>query len=273
MINQARTLSDDLRQSSDLSVEVRHHTTWITIDRVEEGNRLTPASLVHLRKIASGLAADARTGCVVITGAGTAHFSAGIFNIQLRAAYSKEDALEIVRLANDAFDAMEALPQVVIGALNGAVRAGGGELALACDFRVCVQHATMAFHETSYACFPGAGAPVRLPAIVGAGRAVELMATGREIDADEMLRMGLVSHVLPADMFAPSVAAMAERIASQGPLGVRGAKRVARASVLHGADAAHRLSWKLRRALEYSNDVDEAIAAHGEQRAAHYLGR
>ncbi|WP_236581348.1 enoyl-CoA hydratase/isomerase family protein [Hydrogenophaga sp. BPS33] len=252
---------------------MRNHTAWITIDREEQGNRLTPASLAHLRDTATALAKDARTSCVVISGAGAAHFSAGIFNIQLRAAYSKEDALDIVRLANDAFDAIEALPQVVVGALNGTVRAGGGELALACDFRVCAHHATMAFHETSYACFPGAGAPVRLPAVVGAGRAVELMATGREIDADEMLRMGLVSHVLPADTFRASVAAMAEKIASQGPLGIRGAKRVAQASVLQGPNAAHRLSWDLRRALEYSSDVDEAIAAHVEQRTAHYLGR
>jgi enoyl-CoA hydratase len=273
MPGHARTLEADLQSDSDLRFGIEGDVATVTIDRAADRNRLTPATLVHLREIAMSLAADRRTSCVVITGAGADFFSSGIFNIELRTAYSKEDALAIVRLANQAFDAIEALPQLVIGALNGAVRAGGGELALACDFRVCADHATLAFHESSYACFPGAGAPVRLPAAIGGGRALELMATGREIDAQEMLRIGLVTHVVPSSELARTVGTMAAQIAAKGPLGIRGAKRIVQMQANAGAAPAHQLSWALRSALEYSHDVDEAIAAHVQGRAPCYLGR
>ena len=273
MQGNARKLDDDLGSPSDIRVGIERDVAFITIDRPAEGNRLTASSLVHLREIAAKLRDDRRTSCVVITGAGTEFFSSGIFNIELRAAYSKSDALRIVRLANEAFDSVDALPQVVIGALNGAVRAGGGELALACDFRICASDATMVFHETSYACFPGAGAPVRLPSIIGAGRALEIIATGREIDAEEMLRIGLVSRVVPRPDFSAAVESVSAHIAAKGPLGTTGAKKIVRMQAECGSQAAHRLSWELRAALEYSHDVDEAIAAHRERRTATYLGR
>ncbi len=272
MEGQTRTLADDLKAPSDIKLKIERNVAFLTIDRPHEGNRLTPASLVHLQEIAAGLASDRRTACVVITGAGTEFFSSGIFNIELRAAYSKEDSLKIVRLAIDAFDRLETLPQLVIGALNGAVRAGGGELALACDLRICASNATLAFHETSYACFPGAGAPVRLPSIIGAARALELIATGREVDASEMLRIGFVTSVLPQEGMFAAVEDMATKIAAKGPLGIRGAKQIVQMQTRCGAEAAHRHSWALRQALEYSQDVDEAVTAYREQRAANYRG-
>ncbi|WP_077000530.1 enoyl-CoA hydratase/isomerase family protein [Variovorax sp. KK3] len=268
----ACSLESDLKEPSDIRVRAEGDVVFLTIDRSDEGNRLTAASLTHLKRLASELACDERTNCVVITGAGEQHFSLGIFNAELRACYSKADILKIVRLANEAFDLLEALPQLVIGALNGAVRAGGGELALACDFRLCASHATLGFHEMSYGCFPGAGAPVRLSRLIGAGRALEIMATGREVMADEMLRMGLVTGIEPAHALQERIRTMAVQIAAKPPLGPRGAKRVARLQATAGDDAAHQLSWALREALEYSEDVDEAIAAHREQRAGRYRG-
>lgn len=273
MPNPQRTLRADLQEPSDIRLRIDRHVAYLTVDRPEEANRLTPASLAHLQRIAVQLAADPRTSCVVIAGAGAEHFSSGIFNATLRAAYSKEDILAIVRLANDAFDSLQTLPQLVIGALNGAVRAGGAELALACDFRICASHASLAFHEMAYGCFPGAGAPVRLAAAVGAGRALEIMATGREVGAEEMLRIGLVTRIEEPARLMGQVTDMAVQIAAKPPLGPRGAKRIAQLQASAGDAAAHRLSWTLRTALEYSADVDEAMAAHQAQRPGTYLGR
>lgn len=267
-----RNLKADLEADSDVQCLIRHDVAFITISRQAEGNRLTPATLLQLRRLADHLALDRRTNCVVITGAGTEYFSSGIFNIELRSAYAKHDVLEIVRLANEAFNAIEALPQVVIGALNGAVRAGGGELALACDFRICASHAALAFHETSYACFPGAGAPVRLPAIIGAGPALEMICTGRELGAAEMMRLGLVTAVVPSAELENAVMGIATQIGALGPLGIRGAKRIVQMQARGHVEAAHRLSMELRSELEYSHDVDEAITAQREKRPARYLG-
>src|SRR6185503_4598978 len=135
----------------------------------------------------------------IVTGGGSQFFSMGILNPAVRASYTKEQILDLVRTANRLFDAIEALPQIVIAALNGIARAGAAEMSLACDIRLAAAHATIAWPEALWGGFPGAGAPVRLPAIVGRARALELICTGREVDAAEMERLGLVLAVHPAE--------------------------------------------------------------------------
>src|SRR5262245_66342283 len=102
----------------------------------------------------------------------------GILNPVVRASYTKDQILELVRTANRLYDAIEALPQIVIAALNGIARAGAAELALACDIRLAASHATFALPEALWGGFPGAGGPVRLPALVGKARALEIICTG-----------------------------------------------------------------------------------------------
>src|SRR6201999_915424 len=110
----------------------------------------------------------------------------------IRASFSKGQIVELVLLANRVFDAVEALPQIVIAAINGKVLAGAVELALACDIRYCAAHATLQMPEAAWGGFPGAGAPVRLPALIGRARALDLMCSGREIDAAAMERYDIV---------------------------------------------------------------------------------
>ena len=126
-----------------------------------------------------------------LTGSGSKFFSAGMLHPKVRATLTKEQILGMVRLANSVFDRIEALPQVVIAALNGVTRAGAAELTLACDMRIAASHATFAVPEAKWGGFPGAGAPVRLPVIVGRARALELICTARELNAQEMERCGL----------------------------------------------------------------------------------
>lgn len=245
----------------------------LTIDRVDDLNRLTPDALACLGTIAERLRDDRTVNVVLITGAGSEYFSMGILNPAIRASYSKDDIVAIVRTANRAFDAIEALPQIVIAAINGKALAGGVELSLACDLRYAVADATMVMPEATWGGFPGAAAPVRLPMIVGKARALELICTGRTIDAAEMDRLGIVQGVFARDAFRDSVNAVARRIADSGPLALRGAKRIASARLDPGFKAARELSDALRTALEWSHDVDEGIAAHKEQRKPRFTGR
>ena len=244
----------------------------LTIDRPEDANRLSPALLGELISVVEALREDAATNVVVLTGAG-ALFSMGILNPAIRASMSKHDVVQLVRRANALFDALEALPQVVIGALNGTAGAGGVELALACDLRYAAASASMVMPEATWGGFPGAGAPVRLPMVVGKARALELIATGREIDAQEMLRLGIVLDVFSAEQFMDRVRAIATRISESGPLAVRGAKRIVAARQEPGFRAARELSDALRHALEWSQDVDEGIAAHKEGRKPRFSGK
>lgn len=244
----------------------------LTVDRPDDANRLNPALIAHFASLVEALREDTATNVVVLTGAGSI-FSMGILNPVIRASMSKDDVVRLVRKANALFDALEALPQVVIGALNGKAGAGGVEMALACDMRFASADASMVMPEATWGGFPGAGAPVRLPMIVGKARALELIATGREIDAQEMKRLGIVLDVFPSQSFADRVAAVANQIASSGPLAVRGAKRIIMARQEPGFRAARELSDSLRHALEWSADVDEGMAAHKEGRKPRFTGK
>jgi enoyl-CoA hydratase/carnithine racemase len=244
----------------------------ITIDRQDDLNRLTPEVLTRLGNIAAALEVDATTNVVLITASGTENFSMGILNPAIRASYSKEQIVEIVMRSNRTFDAIEALPQIVIVAINGKVLAGAVELCLACDLRYASQRATMTMPEATWGGFPGAGAPVRLPMIVGRARAIELICTGRTIDAAEMNALGLVQGLYAPDALIPSVLAIARKIADSGPLAVRGAKRISATRQEPGFQAARMLSDKLRRELEWSQDVDEGMTAHKENRKPKFVG-
>ena len=114
---------------------------------------------------------------------------------------------------------------------------------------------------------------MRLPAIVGRARALELICTGREIDAAEMERLGLVLSVHPGDRLRAEARGLAVRIAASGPLATRGAKRIMNVRNAGGFAAARALSDALRHELEWSRDVDEGMAAHREGRAPRFTGR
>lgn len=245
----------------------------ITLNRPDDENRMTPAVLERLMVIAEGLAGDAETQAVIVTGAGSAFFSAGMLHPKIRAKLTKEQILGIVRLGNTVFDRIEALPQVTIAALNGTTRAGAAELSLACDIRIAAAHATFALPEAKWGGFPGAGAPVRLPGVVGRARALEMICTGRELAAEEMERIGLTLATHAADRLMPAARELAERIAACGPLAIRGAKRIVNVRTEPGFKAARELSDALRYALEWTHDIDEGAAANLEGRAPRFTGR
>jgi enoyl-CoA hydratase/carnithine racemase len=245
----------------------------ITLDRPGDQNRLTRDVLLALQGIVERLREDDATQAVVITGGGAEFFSMGILNPIVRASYTKDQILDLVRMANRLYDAIEALPQIVIVAFNGAARAGAAELSLACDIRLAASHATWALPEALWGGFPGAGGPVRLPDIVGRARALELICTGREIDAAEMERLGLALAVYPAARLLPEAQALAARISASGPIATRGAKRIMNVRNTAGFGAARELSDALRHALEWSNDIDEGMIAHREHRAPRFTGR
>lgn len=245
----------------------------ILLDRPDNQNRMGQDDVTRLGEIVDRLHSDNAVHAVVVTGSGGEWFSAGLLNPEIRAGLSKEEVVAFVLEANRAYDAVEALPQIVIAAINGKIMAGAVELALACDIRLAAAHSTLSMPEAKWGGFPGAGAPVRLPMAVGHGRALELICTGREIDAVEMERFGLVEGVYPGAEISEAAQRMAREIGLNGPLATRGAKRIMRLRREPGFAASRALSDALRAALEYSDDVDEGMAAHREGRAPRFTGR
>ena len=259
--------------SSDIQLAEDGAVATITLNRPDDQNRLMLEHLEELGDIADQLASADHIHAVIVTGAAEAFFSAGLLNPDIRGALDKEDVLKIVFKANEVYDAFEALPQITIAAINGVILAGAVELALCCDIRLAADHISMMMPEAKWGGFPGAGGPVRLPGLVGHGRAMELIATGRQVDVTEMNAIGFIEHIYPAGKLQAEAMALAETIASNGPLATRGAKRIAKTRHQDGIEAARALSDQLRRELEFSEDVDEGIASHRENRTPVFKGR
>lgn len=245
----------------------------VTLNRPDEGNRWRKEMLYAFEPVVAALHRDDDAQVVVIRGAGDEYFSWGAFDPTIRGAMQKQEIVEFVLRGARLRDSIELLPQVVIAALNGKARGNGVELALACDMRYASDRATISFPEADMGGIPGGGGPARLPSIVGRARALELLCTGREVGASEMVQIGFALAVYPHSRFMDEVIEIANRIADKGPIAIRGAKRIAHARLAPGLAEARHMSDALRAQLEWSHDVDEAIAAHREGRKPRFTGR
>jgi enoyl-CoA hydratase/carnithine racemase len=157
-------------------------------------NALSRALLADLADVAAQVGRDDAVRAVVIAGGGKT-FAAGAdiseFDDQRR-------AREIAVAFRGAFDAVGQIPRPVLAAIHGVALGGGLELALACDLRIAADSARVGQPEVLLGIIPGAGATQRLPRLIGPARAKELIWSGRQVGADEALRIGLVDKVVPA---------------------------------------------------------------------------
>lgn len=247
--------------------------TVVTIDRPEARNALDPEHQQALGEAVAAFEADPAKLVGVLTGAGGTTFSAGADLKRLIPPYrDRVRAGEDVPWNFGGFTAVERA-KPLIAAVNGHALAGGLEMALACDIRLCSPNATFGLAETKWAIIPGAGGTVRLPRAVPPGLAMEMILSGEPIDADEAFRSGLVNRVVaPADLLEAALG-LARSIADRGPLAVR----EARARVLDGLGLAHdeamaREHEAFLRVMR-TDDALEGPAAFAEKRAPRYEGR
>lgn len=205
-----------------LLYEKNNHIGVLTIDRPEALNAINSELLRRLHDIAKELAADTSLRCLILTGAGKA-FVAGADIAEMRN-LSKTEAVEFAQLGHGAFEALESLPFPVIAAVNGYALGGGCELSLCADIRIASERARFGQPEVGLGITPGFGGNPRLIRTLNRADAMELVFTGRVINAEEALRMGLVSRVVPAERLMDEAMALAEAIAENAPIAVRAAK-------------------------------------------------
>lgn len=206
-----------------LSTSIGNGIVLITLNRPEAANALSIKMLEQLRDAVAACKFDRSVRCIVITGAGEKAFCAGA-DLKERAGMDMNQVRRTVALIRETINELEALPQPVIAAVNGAAFGGGTELALACDLRIASETATFALTETSLGIIPGAGGTQRLPRLIGKGRAKELIFTARKIGAEEAKDMGLVEYVTPPESLIDKALEIAGRIARNSPVAVAQAK-------------------------------------------------
>ncbi|TAH36308.1 MAG: enoyl-CoA hydratase [Planctomycetota bacterium] len=248
------------------------HAAWLTLNRPEARNALSLPALRQLRDHCAALAADPDVWVVGITGAGDRAFCAGA-DLKERRGFSAAQVQEFVVQIRGAMDDVASLPQPVVAAINGACLGGGCELALACDLRVMDETAEIGLTETSLAIIPGAGGCVRLPRLVGAARAKELILLARRLGAAEARASGLVNFTAPAGGARAEAEHVLEALLKNGPLALRAAKAAVDGGLDLPVKAALEHEYACYQRIVPTQDRLEALAAFAEKRAPRFQGR
>lgn len=197
-------------------VDVSDRLGVITINRPEARNAIDLGVVNDVTAALDDL--KDKVGCLILTGAGEKAFAAGADIAQLRDR-NRDDALKGINTRM--FRAVEDFPWPVIAAVSGFALGGGCELAMACDIRIAGESARFGQPEVGLGIIAGAGATYRLARLVGAGRAKELLFTGRIVDAREAERIGLVNRVVPDVDVLKTAKSLAAEILRNAPLAVR----------------------------------------------------
>jgi enoyl-CoA hydratase len=206
--------------ASTLLFELTDGIARITVNRPDKLNALNAIVIAELGDAVTRIETDSAVRGAILTGAGAKAFVAGADIAELTeqgAAGGRARAL----VGQLVFRRLERCGKPVIAAVNGFALGGGCELAMACHLRVASEQARFGQPEVKLGIAPGYGGTVRLPRLVGKGRALELLLTGEMIDAQEALRIGLVNRVVPADRLLAEAEAMLRTILTNGPLAVR----------------------------------------------------
>ena len=241
------------------------------LDRPAAKNALGRQLLAEFREALSLLAGDRTARVVIMHSLVPGVFCAGA-DLKERAGMAPAEAATFVQDLRAAFTEFEDLPMPTLAALDGAAFGGGLELALAADLRVAGAGAKMGLVETSLAILPGAGGTQRLPRLIGASRAKELIFTARRIGAEEASRLGLVNRVVGAGMALDSALALAREILPNGPVALRLAKRAVNGGVDLDRTAGLALEQACYAQVIPTLDRLEGLAAFRDKRKPQYRG-
>lgn len=242
----------------------------LTINRPDKLNALSQEVLGDLSAAIEAIEREDDVRAAVITGAGKA-FVAGA-DIAAMKDMDEAEARGFGAVGHGVFSTIEHLRFPVIAAVNGFALGGGCELALACDFIYASTKAKFGQPEVNLGIIPGFGGTQRLPRRVGSALARELIYTGKMIDAEEALRIGLVNAVFEPDQLVPAATQTAAEIASKGPLAVSAAKRLIREGVDVSLPQGNRLEQMAFGEGFASEDQAEGMVAFLEKRAPVFKG-
>jgi enoyl-CoA hydratase/carnithine racemase len=254
-----------------VTAEVRDRVGWITLDR-PPANSYDAGFLEELDQ-AIGQVAEAEVAVAVVRSASERFFSAGA-DIKAFLERSADDNMVMCRRAHQVLDRFAAEAPLFVAAIAGHALGGGYEIALACDIRVAAEgRYRIGLPEVTLGLLPGTGGTQRLPRLIGRGRALELMTTGRTVTPAEAERLGMVDRLVPAGEFDQAVADLAGSLAGGAPLAVAAITRAVNDGLDRPLPDALDRELEELAALFASEDAREGMTAFTEKRPPKFSGR
>ena len=253
-----------------IKVKLEDGIFWLTLHRPEVRNALDANMLREIDGAIMEAERAEKIKVIVIQGAGEKSFAAGA---DIRQLNERKPLEALVPGMQGVYDKIENCSKVTIAVVRGYALGGGCELAMACDIRIATKNAKFGLPELHLGIIPGAGGTQRLSRMVGKGRALDMILTGKIIDGEEAERIGLVSYFVEEKELPDKIDEIAAAVLKKGPVAVMLAKR----SVHKGYDIDHDTAmWmeKLSQAVAFSTeDKQEGTLAFLEKRKAEFKNR
>lgn len=260
----------------------RFHTdfegiSWAIFDREGEsmnslGRRPTIELGAIVEKVEDAAAKGETCGLVIMSGKKN-NFIAGADIREFDNFETEQQVVESLDPVIALFDRIESMRVPVVAAIHGFCLGGGLELALACHIRLASENAKFGLPEVKLGIIPGYGGTVRLPRLVGKGRALEMILTGDMIDAQEAHRIGLVNRVVPQAELLDAARELASKIMANGPVAVALALEAVENGLTATVEEAQRFESNLFGLLASTSDMREGMGAFLEKRKANFTGK
>ncbi|MCH7699363.1 MAG: enoyl-CoA hydratase/isomerase family protein [Chloroflexi bacterium] len=248
--------------------EQRDHIAIITINRPDSMNALTVEMLGALDRAFEEVVENDDVWVAILTGAGEKAFSSGMDLKEAIPALTSGDQLGYTDPTKRQFSEVY---KPIICAVNGFCIAGGMEMLEGTDLRIAAEHATFGLGEVRWGIIPTGGTHIRLPRQIPWAVAMELLLTGKQLDAKRAYDIGLINQIVPADKLMPVALELAKEICKNGPLAVRTAKEIAVRAL--GLEEGFALERKMGERVMQSEDAKEGPRAFLEKRPPKFTGK
>lgn len=258
--------------NDSVRVECSGQVGWVVLTRPGQINAINDQVRQGVPRALAMLDQDPQIRVIVIRGEGERGFCAGA---DIKEKRGSETSLQVRQRMEGArwIESLDGVAKPIIAAIHGYCMGGGLELALACDIRYAAPNSIFALPETGLGLIPGGGGTQRLSRVVAPGYALDMLLTGDRMDAEEALRIGLVSRLAEtSESLRDEVAAFAQRIAGKPPAASMFVKQAARSSLEVDLKSGLNLELDLFALLATTKDVQEAALAFSERREPRFTG-
>lgn len=255
-----------------IEYEQQQSIAYVKLNRPDVLNAFNFEMLCELQAIVESIRIHPDIRLVIITGAGDKAFSVGA-DLKERQTLPEPLVKRNLNKFAEVFNAIEALPQPTICALNGYAFGGGLELALACDFRIAAKNAVVGLTETKLGIIPGAGGTQRLPRLIGEAKALEFILTAKKIAGEEALACGLFTQLVEQEHLMQATESFANTILQNAPIALQQAKFAVKQGMKVDLQTGLQIERKAYEITLPTEDRIEALNAFVEKRTPQFKGK